>query len=282
MAEKPTEPIKRLKWFADIVENVPRATGGSFADRITDIQSARLIGKAGEVAIREIEGQQPEGSGVERGVNRGLETAGKKLVEDKLTKGDVITEKVMGALGDFLADDLRERLQGGGKGQSDAEKEVAEYHRKEEYAAVVAEIKDELVKPLAEQVQTLAAQMKETSKGGELTTERAVEMVMNAQENAKKMLEKQGYSVESINVTKEQVAKMMDEERAQQAQHEAKLKEDWEKESGAQVEIEKDRIQATENVLTGVVDKVMDMFLLPVRDKIQEAIDRGAFRAPPP
>jgi len=113
--------------------------------------------------------------------------------------------------------------------------------------------------------------------GSPLTPDKAVDIVLDAQARAKKLLEQQGYSVESINVTKADVAKIIEEE---EKKYKARLetdKADWELKSGAQVEIEKERIRATEEILTGVTDRVFTIFLEPIKDKIHEAIEKGAF-----
>jgi hypothetical protein len=281
MSEEKKDPISRLKWFSDMVENVPKPKGDSTTDRIVDIESARLVRRAGEVAMDSMGGGQ-KGSSIEKGVARGLEASAAETITKKLVGGDPVMDKVYGAIGDFIASAVKDKL-GGSSGQSDAEKELAAIRHKEELAELFGQIKEELILPLHEEIQTVAKKVEESPKGtgGALTTEDAVEMVMNAQAKAKELLQKQGFSVESVNVTKEDVTKMLDEERAAQAEREAKLKEEWEEKSGAQVQIESERIKATENILSGVADKVFDMFLSPLKDKIQEAIDRGAFRGQP-
>jgi len=268
--------LKRLKWFADIVENVPRAKGDSFTDKVIDIQSANVVARAGKVAMEGM-GETGGSPSAERGVSQGLEAAGRKIVEKKLLAEDPISSRVLETLGEVFSEDLKARLTGGSGMQSADAKELADRRRKDDLDALLGQIKTELIQPLTEQIQTVAAKVEEKPQGGALTTEDAVDMVMNAQAKAKELLEKQGFSVENVNVTKETVSKMLEEERGKQAQHEAELKAKWEEERGANVEIEKDRIHATENILTSVVDRVMDVFLVPIKDKIQEAIEKGAF-----
>ena len=285
MSEEPKskDPVNRLKWFGDVVENLPRGKGDSFVDNVVNIESAKVVRAAGELAISEVSSRGGDG-GVERGVSKGLENAGRQIIERKLTGEDPISSKVMDALGDFVKDAVKERL-GGSRGvQSDAEKELAEIHRKDELNGIVNQIHEELIKPLTEQIQGLAAKVEENTKntGGPLTTEDAVELVMNAEQKAKQLLKDRGFSVESVNVTKEEVTAMLTKEEQKYTERLTKEKEDWEKDRGVQVEVETQRIDATEKILTNVVDRVFDVFLEPLKGKIQEAIDRGAFRNQPP
>lgn len=279
--KKTSKPLRALGWFKDIVENVPRPKGDSFADKVVDIESAKLITGAGKVAMNEITGTG-SGPSAERGVSQGLENAGRKIVENKLLSEDPITSKVLGTLGDVLAADLKRRLTGGSGLEGEDSKELAERRRADELGMIVGKVREELIEPLAKDLQTLSAKIDEkgASGGKPLSDEDAITMVMNAQERAKEFLKKQGYSVESVSITREQTEQMIKEERAKQTEREAKLKEDWEKESGAQVEIEKQRIVATEGILTNVFDRVFDVFLEPIKQKIQQAIDQGAFRGP--
>jgi hypothetical protein len=269
-----------------MVENVPKPKGDSTTDRIVDIESARLVRRAGEVAMDSMGGGQ-KGSGIERGVSKGLETVAEEAVQERFSgKKDPVRAGIDEAIGEFVKGAVKEKLGGGSgpsPGQSAAEKELAEIHRKEELNTLFGQIKEELIQPLTEQIQTVSAKLEEEAKntgkstGGGVTMEDAVEMVMNAQAKAKELLEKQGFSVESVSVTKETVTKMLEDERATQTSREAKLQQEWEEKSGAQVQIESERIKATENILSGVTDKVFDMFLGPLKDKIQEALDKGAF-----
>jgi len=277
--KKAKEPLKTLQWFADLVENLPKPKGDSFASKVVDLESARLVRAAGEVVMGKVAGTEAEPS-VERGVSQGLQSAGRAIVEKKLLAEDPISSKVLATLGEVLAEDLKKRLKGGGGLEGEDARELAERRRQDDIAGIVNEMNEKLIKPLAEQVQGLATKIeaKERETGGALSTDEAVEMVISAQDRARKLLEKQGFSVESINVSKEDVKKMLAEEEQKFGERLKTEKEAWEKESGAQVEIEKDRIKATENILTSVVDRVMDMFLAPIKQKIEEAIERGAFK----
>lgn len=273
--EKVQEPLKKVKWFAELVENLPKSKGekgDNFVDRVSAIEGAKLVRAAGEVAMDAVTGGG-QSRGIEKGISEGLADAGKKIITDKLTSQDPITSKVMATLGDVLAEDLKARLRGS-PGQSDAEKELAAIKETKRFEEMFQKFTDEVVAPLAEQVQKLAAEKEEKPK--DLTTDAAVDMVLEAQERAKKLLASQGYTVENVNVTKEQVKTMLTEEQAKFDELLKKEKTQWELETGAQVEIEKERVQATEKILTGVVDRVMDIFLEPIKGKIQEAIEKGA------
>lgn len=274
MSEKKKKPLEQLGWFNDLVENLPRGKGESFTDRVIDLESAKLVHAAGEVAMGAVHGPGQE-RGVEKGVTEGLETASKKIITDKLTQKDPIRAKVDEAIGDFVGKAVKNALGGGGKGASDAELELARRDRAKELEGMFQKFHEEIVLPLATEVKALTE--KGAGGSGPLTTDKAVDMVMDAQEKAKKLLEQQGFSVDSVTVTKEDVAKMLKEEQVKTDKLLEEEKEKWEKESGATVEIERERIQATENILTGVIDRVFDTFLEPVKKKIHEAIEKGAF-----
>ncbi len=279
--QKAKDPVNRLKWFSDLVENVPKPKGDSFTDRVVDIESAKLVRAAGEVAMGSITGSGA-GGGVEKGVSKGLEEAGREIIHKKLTGEDPISVQVMSALGEFVGDAVRDRLKGSGGGQSEAEKELAAIREKERLDGMFQRFSDELIEPLAGQVKELAAKIEENPKGtgSGLSTEDAVQMVMDAEERARRLLEKQGFSVESVHVSKEDVKKLIADEEAKYNNRLATEKEKWEQESGATVEIEKERIQGTADILNNVVDRVFQIFLEPIKTKIQEAIDKGAFRMP--
>lgn len=271
------KPLKKIKWFSELVENLPTREGRSFTDRVVDIESAKVVRAASEVALDSVRGK-PEKSGVEKGIGEALEDVGKKIITAKLTETDPIRKKVDEALGTIVASAITEKLSGAG---SNAEKELAAIHEKERLEGLFGKFHEEVIQPLVAEVQELAQSVKSKGEGTKLTTDEAVEMVMGAQTRAKELLEKQGYSVESVHVTKEDVKKLLVDEKAKYDERLTEEKAKWEKESGAQVEIETQRIQATENILSGVVDRVMDIFLVPVKEKIEEAIEKGAFRGPP-
>ncbi len=136
----------------------------------------------------------------------------------------------------------------------------------------------EIIQPLKEQIAALEkAKSGESGELVELTTEKILAAGQEATEKAQKLLQKMGYDVKMPKgLTIEQV--------------EAKIKEtmnlkkkEWEEKSGAQVEVEKERIKATEEILTGVVDRVFNIFLEPLKDEIHKAIKKGAFgRGRPP
>lgn len=274
--KKEGEAVKKLKWFSEIVENLPKSEGGSFTDKVIALESAKVVSAASQAAIGAV-APGPQKSGVEKGISKGLEEAGAEIVKEKLTGSDPISTKVMNVIAETAAEALRDRIGGGGRA-SEAELELARRDRQDELNAMFAKFNEQVVVPLAEQVKELAAKK---SEGKGTTIDDAVEMVMGAQEKAKKLLQAQGFSVESINVTKEEVTKMLEEEEKKRESLLAEEKEKWEKESGAQVEIEKERIRATEEILTGVTNRVFDVFLEPIRDKIHEMIEKGAFTRPP-
>ena len=258
---------------------MPRPKGDSFADKVVDIESARLVSAAGKVAMGEVQGTG-SGPSAERGVSQGLETAGRKIVEQKLLAEDPISSRVLSTLGEVLAEDLKKRLTGGGGLQGEDAQELASRRRADELSEITGKMREELIEPLTKQVKDLTEKLGEKGTGTALTVEAAVDMVLDAQEKAKKLLKDQGFSVESVQITKEEVTKMLTEEQKKFDAHLASEKEHWEQESGTAIEVEKQRIVATENILTNVFDRVMDVFLLPIKDKIQEAIDKGAFRGP--
>ena len=154
----------------------------------------------------------------------------------------------------------------------------------EDREKLVAEINEKVIQPLRDKIDVLE-KAKETGEGSgkeageaglprELSAEEILKTGQEVTENAKKWLEQFGYKVKMPEtLTLDQI----------EAQIEEKLKtkkEEWEQTSGAQVEIEKERIRATEDILMGVTDRIFKIFLEPLKDKIHEAIERGALRAP--
>lgn len=141
-----------------------------------------------------------------------------------------------------------------------------------ERQALFDEIDEKVVRPLKEKIGQL-----EAAKGGDktalaaLSPEKILEAGTKMTEDAQAFLKKQGYNVE--------IPKALT-----LAQVEAKIaeslkikKKEWEEKAGADVEIEKERIRATEEILSGVTDRIFTIFLDPLKDKIHEAIEKGAF-----
>ena len=277
MSEEDKKPIKKLQWFSDLVENLPKRKGDSLADKVVDIESAKLVRAAGEEAISTIH-REPEPSGLEKGISKGLETAAVTTITEKFTKPDPIRQKVDEALGDWVGGLIKKGISGS-EGQSEAEKELARIHQQEYLDDLFQKFHEKVVAPLKAQVDTLVTE-KEKATGKAMTTDEAVEMVMGAKDRYIKFLESQGLKVESVQVTKEQVTKMIEEEKAKNEELLRSEKEKWEKEAGVTVQIETERIRATENILNGAIDRVFDVFLAPIKGKIEEAIEKGAFKAP--
>ena len=281
MAEAEKQPSKKLQWFKDFVENLPRRKGDSFTDKVVDLESARLVRAAGESALTGMVPRQ-EQHGLEKGISQGLESAGKTIIEEKLTKPDPIRKGVDEALGEFVKGTLTNALSGGG-GKSAAELELARRDRVTELEGMFQQFQEQVVKPLADQLGELQKTVKPAegaTPGTPLNEDQAIERILEAEERAKKILEKRGYSVESINVTKEDVKKILEEEKKKTETLLTSKKAEWEKESGANVQIETERIRATEDILNNAIGRVFDIFLEPIKIKIQEAIEKGAFKAP--
>jgi hypothetical protein len=138
---------------------------------------------------------------------------------------------------------------------------------------LINEIKTTVFDPLKEQVDALTKRKEgEPGEGEPLTIAGIIEAGKKATENARSLLEKQGFKVD--------VPKAMTKEEAE-ALVEKKLqlkKKEWEEKSGAEAEIEKERIRATEQILTTTVDRVFNIFLEPLKDEIHKAIKSGAFQ----
>ena len=135
----------------------------------------------------------------------------------------------------------------------------------------------EIIKPLKEKIETLEkAKGGEPGALGELTPEKIIEVGQEATKKAQNWLKKQGYDV------KIPTALTIDQVEAKIAESLKLKKKEWEQKAGAEVEVEKERIRATEEILTNVVDRIFNIFLEPIKDKIHEAIEKGAFRRGPP
>jgi len=147
----------------------------------------------------------------------------------------------------------------------------------EEREKLVKEINEKVIQPLKEKVDQL-----EKAKAGDkqalaqITPETILETGEKMTREAQAFLKKQGYNVELPE------ALTMDQVEAKINESVTIKKKEWEKESGTQVEVEKERILATEKILTGITDRLFDVFLEPIKAKIQEAIEKGAFARTPP
>lgn len=228
---------------------------GELSRKVQDINQAVLNTAFTRRKVADLENPPKPASGVEQSINEAVQDAGKQIITSKLTQQDPIRTKVDEALGELVSDAIKDKLKGSSK---------------EEMRATLDELFDEfgekVIKPLYEEVQTLK---KDKEKG--IPMEEAVELIMRSEKQYVDFLEKRGFKVESVSITRDAVEKMIKDEVTKEKAH-------WEAESGAQVEIETSRIKATENMLTNISDRIMDIFLAPIKDKIQEAIDKGAFR----
>lgn len=154
--------------------------------------------------------------------------------------------------------------------------ELQERKTKEQFDTMIETLKTEVVGPLKERVELL-----EAAKQGDpaaraaikgLTPENVFVKAKEITDEAKDWLERTGHKIEEpTTMGKQEVEAILDK-------REKELKAKWEEESGAQIEIEQQRITATENILTGVVDKVMEIFIGPMKEQIQKAIKEGAFQ----
>ena len=266
--EEAAEKIKKLieARKAPSMEDLFPEPFGEVSKKVQDINQALLSTAATRRKVQELENPPRQPSSVEKSIGEAVEEAGKTIITDKLTKVDPIRAKVDEALADLVGSAIKEKLEGGGS----AEKELATIRQKEQLDRIIGEFSEKVIGPLAKRMEELEAGGKGKGKG-EFSEEDAVDLVMGAQEKYRKFLEDRGFKVESVNITKDEVSKIVKDEVARE-------KEKWEKESGTQVEVEKERIQATEKILTGVTDRVFDIFLEPIKGKIQEALEKGAFR----
>lgn len=266
--EEAAEKIKKLieARKAPSMEDLFPEPFGEVSKKVQDINQALLSTAATRRKVQELENPPRQPSSVEKSIGEAVEEAGKTIITDKLTKVDPIRQKVDEALADLVGSAIKEKLEGGGS----AEKELAAIRQKEQLDKIIGEFNEKVIGPLAKRMEEMEAGGKGKGKG-EFSEEEAVDFVMGAQEKYRKFLENRGFKVESVNITKDEVSKIVKDAVANE-------KDKWEKESGTQVEVEKERIQATEKILTGVTDRVFDIFLEPIKGKIQEALEKGAFR----
>lgn len=246
LSKKPEKPVDRTKATPGADNLFPEPLG-PLSRKIQDINQAALATAYTHRSLREMS-MPPEEL---------------KTLKEKIES----MEKNVGAVVELVNTTMKEW-------HEDLKARKAE----EERQKLVGEV-TEIMKPLKEKVDALEKLKKgETGAGealGELTPEKLLKVGQEATEKARDWLEKQGYQVEMPKaLTIEQV--------------EAKLKEtvqekkkEWEEKAGAEVEIEKERIRATEEILQGITDRIFNIFLEPIKDKIHEAIEKGAFRRGP-
>jgi len=255
--EKISQLVEERK--APTMENLFPEPLGPLSMKVQDMNQAVLSTAITRKKLDDLQNPPGETSGVEKSIDDAVQDAGKNIITEKLTGKDPIREKVDDVLGNLVADALSEKLSGG---STEKIKVMLD--------GILDEFGEKMILPLVKKLEKLEGE----GAGPGLTGEKAVEIVMDAQDKYKKFLESRGFKVESVNVTKDEVEKMLKDTVATE-------KEKWEQESGAQVEIETQRIQATEQILTTVADRVMDIFLVPIKGKIEEAIEKGAFSKPP-
>lgn len=254
--EEAAEKIQKLleERKAPSMEDLFPEPLGELSRKVQDINQAVLSTAFTRKKVAEMENPQ-KSSGVQQDIDEAVHTAGREIITQKLTATDPIRLKIDEALGELVGDAIKEKLKG---------------TNKEELRVMLDGLFDEfgekVVKPLYEKVTALE---KEKGKEEQSMSE-VVDLVTDAEKKYKDFLEKRGFKVESVNITRDSVEKMIHDAVATQ-------KQEWEKESGTQVEVEKERIQATEKILTGVTDRVFDIFLEPIKGKIQEALEKGAF-----
>jgi hypothetical protein len=230
---------------------------GEVSKKLMDINQAVLNTALTRKKVAELESPQ-KSSGVAQDIDEAVHEAGRDIIKGKLTATDPIRQKLDDALGDFFSDVLKDRL-----------KSSKPEDLKTMLDGLFDEFGEKVIKPLYQDVEALKKE-----KGTEPTVSETADLVMAAEEKYRQFLEKRGYKVESVSITRDSVEKMI---------HDAVTaeKEKWEQDSGATVQVETERIKATENILTGVMDRVFDVFLTPIKDKIQEAIEKGAFKPAP-
>lgn len=212
--EEVEKPLKKIKWFGELVENLPESRGESFRDKVVDIESAKLVRAAGEVAMDAVHGK-PEKTGVEKGIDGALEDVGKKIITEKLTSKDPIRSKLDDALGNFLANLLKGSLTKEGDSRlQDLQKQVTELTETiqgKKKAEELQEILDKvtgLVKPLQQEIQDLKSAR--AHKGSNLKPNELLEKLNETADKSKNLLSKMGYNVEmDKGLSKEEIEKMV-------------------------------------------------------------------------
>jgi len=134
------------------------------------------------------------------------------------------------------------------------------------------DINEKIVKPLKEKIEVLeAAKGGDKTALGQLTPEKILETGKEMTANAEAFLKSRGYNVQMPKgLTLEEVDAKIKEAVG-------KGKKEWEKEAGSDVAIETARIKASEEYLTNLTDRIFSIFLDPLKAKIHEAIEKGAF-----
>jgi len=173
---------------------------------------------------------------------------------------------------DFFEKNLGNMMELMNTTMKDMQTTLATQKAETEKQALFAELDEKVIKPLKEKIELLEA-AKGGDKGalGELTPEKIFEAGKKMTADAEALLKSRGYHVD---MPKGLTVEELD---AKIKEAVGKGKKEWAEKAGADVEIEKERIRATENMLTGVTDRIFTIFLDPLKDKIHEAIEKGAF-----
>jgi len=271
---------KMQKFLADrkvpsIEEMFPEPLGALSA-KVMEANQAMISTAMTKKKIEEID-HPVKTSGIAQDIDEAVHEAGADIIRKKLGAVDPIREEVDKAVAAFFGGMVKDRLEGKNGAEDIKEALDAEFD----------EFNEKMIKPLSEQVKELKEAA--TKKGGEAKSEgemvpvsQVAAKIVEMENNYKAFLEKRGLKVDTVTVDKPEVEKMINEAVAAEKTKQEALRAQWEKESGANVTLESERIKATEKILSGVTDRVFDMFLGPLKDEIQKAMDHGAFNRRPP
>jgi len=229
---------------------------GELSRKVQDVNQAVLSTAFTRKKVQELEGPPSKTSAIERTIDDAVHEVGSELIKAKLTGPDPIRQKVDEVLGDVVGEALKARLG----------------HTSDETKAMLDGLFDEfgekVIKPMYEDIKALKGAQ---GQGKEQSINETLSIIQRTEQESREFLEKRGFKVESVSITRDTVEKMISDAVASARQK-------WETNSGRDAEVEKERIKATETILVGLTDRLMDIFLVPIKDKIEAAISQGAFR----
>jgi hypothetical protein len=248
---------------------------GPMSEKIQDINQSLLNTAATRRKIQEINNPAAKPSGLDEAIGESVKESIGQEVKDRLTRKNPVQDGIDTAIGSFVKKAIEDKLEGTKDGDMRAM-----------FDSLLDEWSEKMIKPLYDKVEAIQAANGNKGQDKHSTSiSEAAELVITEQEKMKKFLEDRGFKVESVSIDKATVEKMINEAVTKENERFTQEKDKWERETGSQVQLESERIKATENILTNVSDRVMEYFLDPLKKSIQEAIEKGAFRGrptPPP
>jgi hypothetical protein len=272
--EEAAKQIERIleKRHGPSMEDLYPGPVGPITQKVMDVNQALLSSAETKRRIQQMENPQQE-SVVKDSIDKTVAEVGTKIIQDKLTAKDPVREAADKALATIVEDAITAKLQG-----TDKEALAAAMDAKFD------EFNEKIIKPLFDSIQELQKNSagKEKDEGEMIPVSKVAEKVLEMQDEAKRFLEGRGYKIEATSTDKATVEKMINDAVEKERKSLEELYKQKEEQTGYNVQLETKRIDATEKILDGLTDRLFKVFIEPMKDKIQEALEKGTLGRGPP